>query len=162
MRVVDTPQCNRCQFRRFLKMARRGTPLRGVQLPDVAHCVAVAITSPPELCLLSLVGQLVPDCFQVFVGFLQAGAGLVDGFEDGNVVDSDARFPLMFSEELLNADNLLSQSFLCRLIHFGIDLVYEVVPRDVAHDGNDMPAFLPVQKIETTCDDRDEQQRTED
>lgn len=51
----------------------------------------------------------------------------------------------MFSEEILNADKLFSQSLLCGLIHSGIDLGYEVVPRDVAHDRNDLPTILTVQ-----------------
>jgi hypothetical protein len=117
--------------------------------------------SPPELCLDFLVGQLVLDRFQVFVGFLQAGAGLVDGSEDGDVVDSDAHFELMFLEEPLDQVKLFSKSLVWRVIRRRIDLLYEVIPSDVAHDWNGIPAFLPVQKTEIGRNERDEQKRTE-
>jgi hypothetical protein len=116
--------------------------------------------SPPDLCLDLFVGQLVLDRFQVFVGFLQAGAGLVDGSEDGNVVDSDAHFELMFREELLDQDKLFSKSLVWRIIRRRIDLVYEVIPRDVAHDWNGIPVSLPAQEIDIGRDERDEQKRT--
>ena len=58
--------------------------------------------SPPTTCLVFLVRQLVPDRFQVPVGLLQSDAGLVDGFEDNKVVDSNAHFVLVFSKKPLN------------------------------------------------------------
>jgi len=81
------------------------------RLPTMAEtddCFAFhGVTSRPRL--VFFVGQLVPDRFQVLVGLLQAGARLVDGSEDGNVVDSDADFRLMFPQEFLNEDDLFSQ-----------------------------------------------------
>jgi len=116
---------------------------------------------PPALCLLFVVGQLILDRFQVLIGFLQARPDLVDGPEDGNVIVCYAHFGLVFTEELLNDESLFEQGFLRRIIRHVLDLGYEIVPCDVAHDGNDMPAFLPVQKIETTRDQCDKQQSTE-
>ena len=72
----------------------------------------------------------------------------VNGSEDGNVVDSDADFGLMFPQEFLNEDDLFSPSLLWRVVGHGIHLPYKVVPGDVANDGNAMLAFLPVQKRE--------------
>jgi hypothetical protein len=102
--------------------------------------------SPPTLCLVFLEGQLVPDRFQVLVGLLQAGPSLVDSSENGNVVDSDAHFGLMFPKELLDQAKLFSKSLAWRVIRRRIDLVYEVIPRNIAHDWNGIPAFLPVKK----------------
>ena len=47
--------------------------------------------SPPALCLVFLVGQLVSDNFQVLVHLLQACASMVDGCEHGSVVESSVR-----------------------------------------------------------------------
>src|SRR5713101_212119 len=108
--------------------------------------------SPSDLCLLFLVGQFLLDRFQVLISFLQAGANLIDGSEDGNVIVCDAHLGRVFAEELLNDENLFEQGFLRRIIRHISDLVCKVVPRDVAGDGNDMSAFLPIQKIETASD----------
>ena len=120
------------------------------RLPTMAatdDCFAFhGVTSRPPLGIL--VGQLVPDRFQVLVGLLQAGARLVDGSEDGNVVNSDADFGLMFPQEFLNEDGLFSPSLLWRVIGQGIHLPYEVVQGGVANDANAMRPFLPVQKTE--------------
>jgi hypothetical protein len=67
----------------------------------------------------------------------------------------------MFSEEILNKDYLFSQSLPRRVLHSEINLDCEVVPRGVAQDWNDIPAFLPVQKIETGRDERDKQNHAE-
>jgi len=114
------------------------------------------MVSPPVPRLVFFVGQLVPDRFQVLVGLLQAGARLVDGSEDGNVVDSDADFRLMFPQEFLNEDDLFSPSLLWRVVGQGIHLPYEVVPGGVANDGNAMLPFLPVQKTEIGGDEGNE------
>jgi hypothetical protein len=113
--------------------------------------------SPPAPRLVFFVGQLVLDRFQVLVGLLQAGAGLVDGPEDGNVVDSDADFELMFPEEFLNEDDLFSQSLLWRVVGHRIHLPYEVVPGGVANDRNALLAFLPEQEIDIGSDECDKQ-----
>jgi hypothetical protein len=118
-------------------------------------------SSPPSICLVFLAGQLVPNCFEVLVSLLQASAGLVDGPEDGNVVDSDAHFGLMFPEELLNKENLCPKSLVCRVIHRWIHLVYKVIPSGVACDCNEMLAFLSVQKIEIGGDESNEEKGAE-
>ncbi len=114
------------------------------------------MVSPPVPRLVFFVGRLVPDRFQVLVGLLQAGARLVDGSEDGNVVDSDADFGLMFPQKFLNEDDLFSPSLLWRVVGQGIHLPYEVVPGGVANDGNAMLPFLPVQKTEIGGDEGNE------
>ncbi len=117
--------------------------------------------SPSDLCLLFLVGQFLLDRFQVLISFLQAGANLIDGSEDGNVIVCDAHLARVFAEELLNDENFFEQGFLRRIVRQVFDLGYEIIPSDVAHDGNAVAAFLPVQKIETTRDERDKQKHTE-
>lgn|SRR6516162_10320272 len=117
--------------------------------------------SPPTVCLVFLVGQLVPNRFQVPISLLQACTDLVDGFENGNVVDADAHFGLVFPEELLNKDDFCPQSLVCRVIHRRIYLAYKVIPRGVACDWNEMLAFLPVQKIEVGGDESNEQKRAQ-
>jgi len=52
----------------------------------------------------------------------------------------------MFAEELLNDENSLNRDSCGESSHV-FDLSYEVVPRDVAHDRNDMPRSAV--KIET-------------
>lgn len=118
-------------------------------------------SSPPPICLVFLVGQLVPNRFEVLVSLLQASAGLVDGPEDGKVVDFDAHFGLMFPEELLDKENLCPKSLVCRVIQRWIYLAGKVIPRSVACDWNEMVAFLPVQKIEIGGDESNEQKRAE-
>src|SRR5260221_65603 len=185
VRVVDNPWCNACQLARWSVKPQPPIPAKpstGRQehsskgkrathemlRRDNAPMALTAVEDdfphhglPPAPCFLFRVGQLLPDRFQVLVGFLQAGTDLVDGSKDGNVIVCYALLGRMFAEELLNDENLFEQGLLRRVIQNAFDLSYEVVPRDVAHDRNDMPAFLPVQKIETTRDDRDKQQRTE-
>jgi hypothetical protein len=104
--------------------------------------------SPPTICLVFLVGQLVPYRLQVSVSLLQADAGLVDRFENGNIVDVDVHFGLMFPQELLDKDNFCPECFVRRVIHRRVYLAYKIIPRGVACDWNGMLAFLPVQKIE--------------
>jgi len=118
-------------------------------------------SSPPRICLVFLVRQLVPNRLEVLVSLLQASAGLVDGPEDGNVVDSDVHFGLMFPEELLDEENLRPKSLVCRVIQRWIYLAYKVIPCGVACDWNEMLAFLPVQKIEIGGDESNEQKRAE-
>lgn len=117
--------------------------------------------SPSGLCFLFPVGQSLLDRFQVLISFLQAGANLIDSFENGNVIVCDAHLGRVLAEELLNDENLFEQAFLRRIVWHVFDLGYEIIPRDVAHDGNAVFAFLPVQKIETTRDERDKQKHTE-
>src|SRR6267378_4278299 len=185
VRVVDNPWCNGCQLAQWSvkpqppipakpSTGQQEHPSKGERATyemfrrDSAPMVLTGVEDgfpphglPPALCFLFLVGQLIPDRFQVLIGFLQAGADLVDGPKDGNVIVCYALFSRMFAEELLNEENLFEQGLLRRIVRHVFDLSYEVVPRDVAHDRNDMPAFLPIQKIEITHDERDKQQRTE-
>lgn len=113
--------------------------------------------SPSTICLVFLAGQLVSNRLQVLVSLLQAGAELVNGFENSNVVDADVHFGLLLPEELLDEDNLRPKSFVCRVIHGRIYLVHKVIPRRVAGNWNEWLAFLPVQKIEIRGDEGNEQ-----
>lgn len=113
--------------------------------------------SPPAPGAVFLVGQLLPDRFQILVRLVQASAGLVDGPEKGNVVDSDVYFALVFLEELLDEDNFRPKGLMCRVIHRRIYLAHKVIPRRVACDWNEMLAFLPEQKMEISGDEGDEQ-----
>src|SRR5258708_29246401 len=88
---------------------------------------------PPALCLLFLVRQLLPDRFQVLIGFLQAGTDLVDGSKDANVIVCYLLFSRMFVDGVLIADNLFEPGLLLRIIRYPFDLSYDVVPLDVAH-----------------------------
>jgi hypothetical protein len=113
--------------------------------------------SSPALCFVFLVGQLLLNRFQVLISLLQASADLVDGFENGNVVDADVHFALMLPEELLDEDDFCPKSLVCRVINRWIYLVYKVIPRGVACDWDQMLAFLAVQKIEIGRDEGDKQ-----
>src|SRR5258706_12376689 len=97
---------------------------------------------PPALCFLFLVGQLLPDRFQVLIGFLQAGTDLVDGSKDGNVIVCYALFGRMFAEELLNDENLFEQGLLRRAIRHGFELGDEVLPPAAVPRRKDSPPFL--------------------
>src|SRR5258708_13682164 len=158
----DKPIPSRCSPRStsFLLLTTRSAARARIRLPGVNDGLPPR-GLPPALCFLFPVGQLLPDRLQVLIGFLQAVTDLVDGSKDGNVIVCYALFGRMFAEELLNDENLFEQGLLWRIIRHEFDLSYEVVPRDVAHDRNDMPAFLPVQKIEITHGERDKRQRTE-
>lgn len=56
---------------------------------------------PPAPCFVFLVGQFDSNRLEVLVRLLQASAGLVDGSENGDVVDRDVPFPLVLPEKLL-------------------------------------------------------------
>lgn len=73
--------------------------------------------SSPVPWFVFLVGQLVSNRLQVPVSLLQAGANLVDGFENGDVVDLYVHFRPVLVEELLDEDNLCSKSLARRVVH---------------------------------------------
>src|SRR5260370_7579209 len=110
-----------------LNRAKSSTGRIGCRQWQQQTIVLRSMGSPPVPRLVFFVGQLVPDRFQVLVGLLQAGARLVDGSEDGNVVDSDADFGLMFPQKFLNENDLFSPSLLCRVFAPRILLPYPYV-----------------------------------
>lgn len=117
--------------------------------------------SPPAPCFVFLVGQFDSNRLEVLVRLLQASAGLVDGSENGDVVDRDVPFPLVLPDKLLDEGDFCPKSLVCQVIHRWIYLVYKVIPRGVACGRNEMLAFLAVQKIEIGGDDGNEQERSE-
>src|SRR5258707_5061593 len=87
---------------------------------------------PPALCFLFLVGQLLPDRFQVIIGFLQAGTDLVDGSKDGNDIVCYALFGRMLAEEILTEENIFDTRLYRRIFLHGFYLIYKCVQLDAA------------------------------
>src|SRR6266481_2121177 len=98
--------------------------------------------SPPKLCLRFLVGQLFSYCFQILVGLLQTRSFLVNGPEYFEVVDSNSDFGFVRLEKLLNNEQFFVERVLRRVVWQEIDLAYEVIPGDIAHDVNDRGTTL--------------------
>jgi len=67
---------------------------------------------------------------------------LVNGVEDGDVVDLDSDFGLMVLQEFLDDDELLDDSLMRNLVRLQIELVEQVVPGNVAGDRS--PPLAPV------------------
>jgi hypothetical protein len=97
---------------------------------------------PPQPCLFFLVGQFVSERFQILVGLLQTRSCLVNGPEYFEVVDSNSDFGFVRLEKLLNNEQFFVERIFRRIVWQEIDLAYEVIPRDIAHDVNDRGTTL--------------------
>src|SRR6266403_645506 len=100
--------------------------------------------SPPQVCLLFFVGKLVSQRFQILIRFLQTSACLVDGSEHFEIVDSDPPFGLVRFEKFQDNEHFFVERILRRIIRQELDLGYEVIPRDIAHDVNRRRTLLRV------------------
>src|SRR5882672_1363493 len=111
--------------------------------------------SPPKLCLLFLVGQLVSQRFQIPIGFLKTSACLLNGLEHFEVVDTDSHLGLVRFEKLLDNEQFFVERILGRVVWQELDLDYEVIPSDVAHDVNDRGILFAIRSANIGADQGD-------